>query len=281
MSDQIHVFAVAGQSNAAGHGAGGQWSPLPDPARCLQHAGGSTLLPAHDPVGTPGGVPAGATGATAWPAFCETYLAATGCAVLVVPCAVGGTGQYAASDTGNGHWGAGGTLVDAALTRIGQALVAAQAVGVPVWKGVLWHQGENDSDKLQGDSADNADYRAALRGMIGRFRTAFGGRFYCVRTGGIALGAAGYQRVREAQELAVQDEARGGAVMVYRGCAYYKDNGLMLSGAGERHYRPRGYQLMGRWSALGVVHNGPPGRTVTGEAMYGASLPDRLRFTTD
>lgn len=278
---ELYVFGVAGQSNATGHGAGGQWSPRPDPVRCLQFHGGS-LASCHDPVGNPGAVPAGEVGVSPWPAFAQTYHEATGHAVLVVPCAIGGTGQHIGSDlNGNGHWGPGGTLAAQAIDKINAALAAASSAGwQPQYRGTLWHQGENDADTLQGSSADTTAYREALKWMIQEFHAALGGRFFMVRTGD-PDGSAGFQRVRDSQEAVVQTMARDyGALVVFRGCAFFAENGLMLPN-GSRHYRPRGYQIMGRWAALGVVHNGPPSRTIIAEAMYGSSTHSRLCFKTD
>jgi carbohydrate esterase-like sialic acid-specific acetylesterase len=151
----LDVFLFAGQSNAQGNSVDGSLSPLVPTGKVLQFSGtlvsfiitGGTITDANDPVGP-------AIGGSAWPAFGNAYHAATGRAILFVPSAVGGTDQCATTGVSTAHWDIGGLLAPAAVTNLTNAMAAARAAGyAPIYRGILWSQGENDAGAIGNNAA--------------------------------------------------------------------------------------------------------------------------------
>lgn len=139
--NSIDVYAIGGQSNAQGTGGNINLSPAVDASNVLQYSSGA-ISAANDPVGN-------ASPASAWPAFGNTYVRATGRKILFVPSAVGGTDQCSTTGVSAQNWDLTGTLAPALIANVTAAMAAARAAGyAPVYRGILWSQGENDAGSI-------------------------------------------------------------------------------------------------------------------------------------
>lgn len=246
-AEDIDVFLIAGQSNAVGFGVAAQGPTVPH-GKCLSYFQG-TVTNANDPVGN-------AQSGSAWPSFCLTYYRATQHCVMVVPAAVGATGQSVKADTGYGNWDNSGSLVPRALGLLDEALAAATNAGwTPIYRGVLWCQGESDANAINAGKENASDYRNALIRMIDRFRVSYPeSYFYVFRTGQLQAAPNGYTAVRSIQEEVCRTHGYGKHCrIVYRGAYYYPLYGLMGAGA---HYSQPGYNMMGHYGAHAVINDG-------------------------
>lgn len=151
--ENFHIYLLMGQSNMVGRDTSGLASQVDHPRVLALNADGLWAV-ARDPIhpqvgriacGSGPGIP-----------FAQEMLKSADPKVTIglVPCAVGGTPLR--------RWtkGKGGDLYENAVSR---AKIAAE---VGVIKGVLWHQGESDTEKQQ-----NAEsYEARLTQMFKDFR---------------------------------------------------------------------------------------------------------------
>lgn len=161
----INVFLIAGQSNALGQGDNLSKSPTVPHGKVLQVNSG-VISDANDPVGT------GSTG-SAWPAFGLAIYEATNQLVAFVPAAVGGTGQFAISGDGGSNWDTTGTLVTTAIATLNSAIGTLVNAGYnPIFRGVLWSQGEHDAAQINASTETQSNYSTALGNMVPRFRSA-------------------------------------------------------------------------------------------------------------
>lgn len=247
-TNEIDVFLVAGQSNAQGHGDA-SLSPTPEPGTAFQYDAGS-ISAAVDPVGN-------ASTGSAWPSFAIAYYSATGRKVAFVPTAVGGSAQTAAADDGAGNWSPSGALFDASLTQVNEALGAfADAGYVPVFRGVLWAQGEKDASEIHAGTITVADYKSALQTMIADYRDAFGTSmpFYIVRLGARTTAVeAGFAEVRNAQEEVARSD--GNTQIAVRTSADFISRDGYLEPDGV-HYSQYGLNELGRIAAANIVSAG-------------------------
>ncbi len=148
--ENLHVYLLMGQSNMAGRGALDATPPEANP-RILSLSPEGAWVHARDPLH----VKIGRTEPGVGPglAFALAMLATDPeSAIGLVPCAVGGSPLK--------RWVKGGDLYQQALAR------ARTAAAAGTLKGVLWHQGETDSDKQ--DSAET--YGARLVQMFADLR---------------------------------------------------------------------------------------------------------------
>lgn len=165
----IDVFLIGGQSNAEGRGDS-SLSPVPELGTVFQYYNGS-ISSGSDPVG-------GAITGSAWPSFGITYYKATGRKVAFVPAAGSG---YSIND-----WQSGGTVYPQSITRLNAAIAAFRAAGfTPIFKGVLWSQGETDAQFINASTETAATYQSLLTTMIANYRSTYGSSmpFYIFQTG--------------------------------------------------------------------------------------------------
>lgn len=165
----LHVFLAAGQSNMSGRGlpVGGTMDPA-DPRIFQYGAKIRTLRPATVPLDmhdTPSGISPATTMARE---YLKSQPANVG--VLIIPTAHGATGFTNSTTTLT--WtvsAATSPMLDLPTLAVRQTLegiAAARAAGYSVGlKGVLWHQGENNS------SLSTAGYSAKLDALIAFFRS--------------------------------------------------------------------------------------------------------------
>ncbi len=144
----VEVFLLIGQSNMAGRGPLDAVPPILDPNIHMFRDG--QWLDAREPLHTDkpeiAGVGLGMSFAQA------IRRQEPGPAVGLIPCAVGGTALA--------RWMPGADLYAAARSVTRQALSAGKL------KGILWHQGENDSQRIE----DAQSYGTRLCELIGALR---------------------------------------------------------------------------------------------------------------
>ena len=168
----LHVFLAAGQSNMSGRGLpGGTANDAADP-RIFQFGAAdrrfrtaTVPLDMHD---TASGISPATT-------FARQYLTTqpANVGVLIIPAAHGGTGFTNAADTLTWTVGAatsaGLDLPALAVAQTVAGMAAARARGYTVsLKGVLWHQGENNS------MSSTSGYSDRLDRLISFFRSRLG-----------------------------------------------------------------------------------------------------------
>lgn len=193
----MDIFLIGGQSNARGVGSAAS-SPNPESDTVYQYSN-SNFGEVTDEVGN---LPSGR--GSMWPTFGINYYRLTGRRICFVPMAVDGSGQISISDGGFGHWGPDGTLYPAAVAATNNAITAVETAGyTPVFRGVLWCQGENDARYINDALETQNQYQTGLTDMIADFRTEFGSDmpFYIYQTGkDISHSDVGYSAVRVAQQ---------------------------------------------------------------------------------
>lgn len=243
----MDVFLIAGQSNAEGHGESGG-PPVTDGMAFAYFNG--ALTSGNDPVGN-------ANPGSAWPAFMRTYVEKISRRLTVVPSAVGGTSQCSKMVASHGSWDDDGALWARSVGLLREAMAKLRDTGTdPVFRGILWSQGEADGHGIAQGQEAATDYEAALLRMIVRYRNVpFIGPdmpFYIFRTGAKGAGADDiFAPVRDAQERVAARDAR--TKIVFRGAADFPARGLMRSGEHALHYNQAGLDLMGREGAEAVI----------------------------
>lgn len=247
-SNDIDVFLIAGQSNAAGY-AKDAHSPIVSGNSILQVNNGIISV-ANDPIGVG---PNKSSFYSAWPQFGITYNQFSGRKIAFVPTAVGGTGQQQATDYDNGNWSTTGTLFNSSVTKLNSALQTLKTSGYfPTFKGVLWLQGENDALGINDGLATQASYIADFQTMIANYRVIYGTTmpFYIIRIG-TKVGAddAPYAQIRDAQETVAASSPYN--TIIYRGVAEFEQRGLMQD---SFHYKIAGYNEIGRIGASEVIN---------------------------
>lgn len=124
--ENFHLYLLMGQSNMVGRDTRTLGAQVDNP-RVLTLNGDNQWIVAHEPIHVGGtGIGPGI------PFALEMLKADPKITIGLIPCAVGGTSL--------GRWVKGADLYEKA---VGQAKVAAH---VGVFKGVLWHQGESDTE---------------------------------------------------------------------------------------------------------------------------------------
>lgn len=150
--ESFHLYLLIGQSNMAGRGAVDPDKNVSHP-RVVKFDRSNGWAPATDPLHfdkTTAGV---GPGSGFGPAMAEADESVT---IGLIPCAVGGTPLK--------RWQKGGDLYEAAVRRTREAMRNG------VLKGVIWHQGENDSQRAE----DAATYGERLAQMIQDLRKDLG-----------------------------------------------------------------------------------------------------------
>ncbi len=238
----VDVYLVAGQSNAQGFGDSTQ-APVPPHGTVLQFYNGA-ITDAVDPVGN-------ANTGSAWPAFGIAYFNANASRkILFVPAAVATSAQVAAADSGSGNWDAGSPFLTTAMNAADAAMTALSQAGyIPVFKGVLWSQGERDGFAIDNNTTgvSQGSYEAALRNMIATFRAHYGSTmpFFIFKTGTQTNASdAGFAAIRDAQEDVGASDPY--SFIAFRGAYDFWWRGEM---GNIVHYTQAGYNQMGTQGA--------------------------------
>ncbi|MGO4803818.1 sialate O-acetylesterase [Arthrobacter sp. 2MCAF15] len=269
----LHVFLAAGQSNMSGRGlpVGGA-NDAEDP-RIFQYG---AKLRTFRPATVPLDMHDAATGISPATTMAREYLKtqAANVGVLIIPAAHGKTGFTRAPGTLT--WSVGAAISPAsdlpglAVTQTLEGIAAARAAGYVVeLKGILWHQGENNS------AMSTAAYSSKLDQLIEFFRTKLAAPnlpFVLGRMApeGIAV-VPGRSNVDESQQ---ETPAR----VPYTGFAASEAGGV---NAGDiTHFSRTGIQYLGRtylaayWHAAHVasIPLNAPIPKIRGTAMVGTTL---------
>jgi hypothetical protein len=238
----MDIFLVAGQSNARGMSGptGAANSPNPTPNTVYQYYGSFGQV--TDEVGD-------ANTGSAWPSFGITWNNITGRKVCFVPTAVNSSAQVAAADLGSGNWDVSGTLYSNSVTQINAALGAVAAAGyTPVFRGVLWSQGETDAAAINSSTITQTEYTNALTTMVSNYRGVYGTNmpFYIFKTGTRTdQSDVGYASIRAAQETFTNSNPLLNK-MAFRNAFDFVARLLMVDVV---HYSQAGYNEMGRIGA--------------------------------
>lgn len=249
----IDVFLVAGQSNQVGQGDSIS-SPDVYSGYVLQVNNG-IISDANDIVGvTIGASENAANTGSAWPSFGNTYFNVTSRKICFIPSSRNGSSMASAANIGVGTWDTTGVLFDSAVARVINNMAALSAQGYnPIFKGVLWGQGETDGLGINSGAIVQATYIDAFTKMIRRFRQQFSYRmpFYIFRTG-TYLGQqdSGFAQIRQAQQYVADNDSL--TTMVFYNAIDFPARGLMKDNV---HYTQVGLNEMGRLGALAVLNN--------------------------
>jgi hypothetical protein len=250
----IDVFLVAGQSNAKGKGDS-TLSPKAIHDKVLQINTG-VIKDANDPMGvTIGNSNERSQYGSAWPSFGNTYYTRTSRMICMVPSYKGGTSQTAAADVGNGNWDTTGILFDSAVARVYSAMSVLSAKGYnPIFKGVVWLQGESDGIGIQNLVTTQTDYINAFKKMIKNFRMNFGASmpFYIIRIGATtAYDDSYWKQIRDAQQTVANSDSM--TQIVYYNAASFFSRGLM-QGDGV-HFGQVALNEVGQMTANAVINH--------------------------
>lgn len=241
MANPIDVFVTAGQSNADGQGVyqssqavaiglGYMWS-------------GSSIVHLSDPVGP-------ASTGSAWPAFVNNLASRSGVPVCIVPASSSGSGLTVEAKPSL-NWSPSGTLAATAISATNAAMVALTTGGwEPVFRGVLWCQGETEAQSYPDQEQLETVYKTELLALHDRFKNALSSEAIMLvfQSGKRVSGDydEGFVHVREAQSQACK--SRIDMVMAYTGCVAFVEQGYMKD---DVHYNQTGLNLMG--SNAGVI----------------------------
>jgi hypothetical protein len=123
----VHSFLMIGQSNMAGRGRIGEVPPIENDRLFMLRNG--RWQPLREPVNYDRPF----AGLSLAVSFADEYARRFDCPAGLIPCADGGTGLE--------DWSAGGPLYDNAVAQTKLAQRCSEV------KGILWHQGEEDSGR--------------------------------------------------------------------------------------------------------------------------------------
>lgn len=246
--DTLHVFLGLGQSNMSGRGLpiGGE---AKDP-RILQYGAVRRIL---EPATIPLDMHDTASGLSPATTFSANYLKTQppNVGALIIPAAHGATGFTSAASTLTWTVGAASApaydLPALAVAQALEAIEAARAAGYTVLvKGILWHQGENNSGMSQ------ASYEGQLDALISYLRTSLGGATIPFVVGQMSLAGidatAGRPNIDKAHSGTPSRVAYSGFAPSLRGATNDGDT-THFSKAGVE-YLGKTY-LAGYWQAIG------------------------------
>lgn len=248
VSNTVDLFIVAGQSNALGIGTAAQSPAAP---YGLWINGSNQPVQLVDPLGNVN------TGSS-WPAFSNEWAALKKRRSAFVYTAAVGSSLVAA---GTG-WNPTGNLRAQAVTAANQAISvlnghATYSLG-DVY--VLWLQGEQEAQTLNGTTITGATYEQALEDLATYFKAqipsmvSMGVIHISGPAGSGGAGATqqtanhlGYQEIRAAQTRAIADSAE--LISAYDGSYHFVGRGLSKDGT---HYSQEGYNINGKMAAKGM-----------------------------
>lgn len=252
----IDVYAGCGQSNAAGWGDS-LLSPRVISGKVLQFLGNGIIKDANDPISRQTTASDISNTGSMYPAFGNTYYTATGRPICFIPSFRNGSCQAAGGtcSTVGAIWDTTGILFDSTVARINHGLTALRNAGYnPVFKGVLWVQGEADALGINTAVMTQARYIASFRKMLQRFRQNFGASmpFYIFRTGTETdVTDLGFDSIRKAQQFVADNDSL--TQIVFYNAINFPDRGLM--NADHLHYNQVAQNEAGTLGALTVISN--------------------------
>lgn len=177
------LFLLAGQSNAVGQGDSSK-SNLNVCNNAFEY---DILLDSIKLLKDPAGqkwksLETSGKGGTILPSFAKNLNGLTHQKIIVLMAARGGSScsKYAELDK-YGTWDSTGKLFEDAVEKTNKAINKS---GVPL-TGIIWMQGERDANAINDGKETSEAFRAALAGLINRFRNKYGKKlpFFIVQTG--------------------------------------------------------------------------------------------------
>lgn len=242
VSAQTSMWLIAGQSNASGMGDRRTSMKYYSKA-CFDYVEtGDSLKVLQDPVGENGKYFGKANSGSIAPSFAWNLNKMTGDTVVVVSAARGGSACSTTGETIYGTWAEKGVLplFGAAMKKCNAAI---KTTGLR-FNGVIWLQGERDSNAINDGKMDGKDYESALKNLICRFRKELKDPklpFYIVLTGQyINHPQEGYHQVRAAQRRLA--ETMDGVHLVAVDPWLFPSMNMMTD---DIHYSQYAYNLIG------------------------------------
>lgn len=251
----VDLYCLAGQSNAVGNGDS-TGSPDPSAGNALEYDADADTIkdPLDDPVSHNG--QDSNTGSLA-PSLCVEYNQRLDRTLAIVGAGNGATPQTTecatANSLGNTHWDTDGNLQGDAVTFINNAISKLEGAGYNVdFKGVIWLQGEQDGDCIDGGTITKSTYKNAFQTMISDFRTDLNRPdmpFWIIQIGQLASGdTAGWQDIRAAQSETANEMSN-----VYMVSTIQKNFPSTGRQTNEYHYTQEGYNDSGVESATNLA----------------------------
>ncbi|WP_096356028.1 cadherin-like beta sandwich domain-containing protein [Mucilaginibacter gotjawali] len=236
-ANSLDFFLIGGQSNAFGTGRLSLQTPIPA-GICWEYVKGAFVPVTNQAINT------GNTGSM-WAAFAVAYYNRTGRKVCLVPASVVSSSQVASIDDGSGNWDVTGNLVANAVLLLNKGVAAAQNAGWTTQvKGVLWDQGERDSNNITLGNITIGMYREALQNLIANFRTRIANNslpFYIFR---VANSTTGGLQVQATQEAIGKSDPN--TMVVFRDANDFTEANGFLNPVNPVHYTQAGYNLAGQ-----------------------------------
>jgi len=246
--ETIDVVLMGGQSNAVGDGTASESFEPPSGAGYEYDYSNDELIHLDDPVDQ-------ATNGSAWATFGAQYHEMTERKIVIVPAATSGTAMHPDAKATNGVWGPTGSLLDRAASRLSSCmdLIEGESWFAPPakYRGMLWHQGERDSNAIDNGKIVVDDYKSAFSWFLDELRNNFpyDGDLFMFQIGQPSEGdTEGFQNVREAQRTITQNNRD--VPMVYDKCKTFVERGLMYN---NLHYNQEGLNEMGIEGATNVA----------------------------
>lgn len=249
---QKGLWLIAGQSNASGMGDRRTSMKYSSDA-CFDYVErGDSLRLLKDPVGEDGKYFGKANSGSIGPSFAWHLHQMTQDTIIVVSAARGGSSCSIEAETIYGTWAPTGTLpvFDACITKVKKAENLTRCKV----QGVLWLQGERDSNAINDGKLTEEGYEKALKELIARFRKELGDAklpFFLVLTGQyVNHPQPGYLAARRAQRKVAKEDPN--IFLAPIDPWYFPEMGQMTD---EIHYTQAAYNRIGEILSHEVIEN--------------------------
>jgi hypothetical protein len=248
-AEPMDAFLIAGQSNARGKGNSAQ-APDPQTDTVYQQGNPNLAMVTND---------VGFTEGSAWPAMGITWYQMTRRRICFANRAIDSTSlSPVVANAGAGDWSPMGAHFQPSITNTQIMLAQIEAAGfIPVFRGVLWGQGESDAAGINATTTTKAAYKDQLRTLIAGYRAIFGADmpFYIVKTGTRTNeDDAGYAQIREAQdEIVAEDPHRN--KFIYKDTIAFVARGMMRDVV---HYNQAAQNEIGRQAPAVILGGKDP-----------------------
>ena len=250
ISAQKSFWMLAGQSNAAGTGDRRTSLKYADPA-CQEYSWhGDSLKVLQDPVGETDEYFGKANTGSIAPSFAYHLHKLTGDSIVMVVAGRGGSSCGVNGETIYGTWALEGKL-SVYKPCIDKATMAQKKVKRSL-DGIIWMQGERDSNSINDGKQTPEEYEKALKNLINRFRIDLKNAnlpIYIVLTGQyVNFPKAGYMEVRRIQRKVAKEVPHVHLVAVDPW--FFPEREMMTD---DIHYSQEAYNYMGKIIAQQIV----------------------------
>jgi len=255
LAQDLHLYLLAGQSNAVGQGDS-TLSPACVGGTAWEYAvERDVLLPLSDPFGQDELMFQRAHTGSVAPALANVLYKRTGKPAVLIAAARGGASCSRLAELDNyGTWDTQGNLLlmPAALQKV---KAAGRKTGKSL-QGVIWLQGERDANAINDGKLTADAYMQALESVIRRFREVCGRSlpFYIVQTGYYTgHPREGFDAVRQMQTAVAERDPY--TFVVYSDTGSFAEKGWMRD---PIHYNQTGLNHIGTVVAEAIVNNHHP-----------------------